>query len=211
MGTQGIVPLTLITCVVLLTGDIYYKTPAGAAPQSWGKANKYAAVFILIANIAWLIYLAVATPWRTETARIEPVVAIPPAPIEAPRLNEPIMTDSSLLPPKDEVADKLAAVAARINAKAPTVMNEETVLDSATADGRVLTLNHTTQRRAELVTTEQIEKGQRKLIQHTCESKLATWIAEGVTLRIRHFSSDGVQLSTVDVDANRCDTLKAHR
>lgn len=58
MGTKGLLPLTLVTCILVLTGDIYYKAPDKAGNiRVWSKANKIAAVVILIANIVLLGYM----------------------------------------------------------------------------------------------------------------------------------------------------------
>lgn len=210
MGTQGVIPLALVTCVLLLTGDIYYKTAPGAPPQVWGKANKYAAAFVLVANIAWLIYLMSASPWKVESTKAPPASANQS--LQAPpSVRKPIMTDTSLVPVRDEVADKLTATAIRFNAAAPKMVDKETRLDSVSAIGRTLTLNYTmVERSSETVTAEQITKGQRGLVRHTCEGKLAAWIAQGVTLRMKYSSSDGIELTTVDVDIPRCDALRAH-
>lgn len=207
MGTQGVVPLTLVTCLLLLTGEIYYKTAPGAPQQVWGKANKFAAAFILVANIAWLIYLASVVAWRVdETAATSPV-ANPVLPA-APRT--PIMTDTSLVPARDEVADRLSVSAVKFNAAAPTMVDKETRLDSVSASGRTLTLNYTmVERSSETVTTEQITTGQSRLVRRICDGKLAAWIAQGVTLRMRYSSSDGIEFTTIDVDMSRCDTLRA--
>ena len=57
LGTRGFIPLTILTCILLLTGDIYYKEPDRAGNlRVWGKANKVAALVILVVNLAWLIY-----------------------------------------------------------------------------------------------------------------------------------------------------------
>jgi hypothetical protein len=211
MGTQGVLPLTLVTCVLLLTGDIYYKTAPSAVPKVWGKANKYAAAFILAASIAWLIYLATALPLPIVAARTAPVAARRPVPIEAPAVHKPNLTDTSLLPTRDTVADKLTATAAKFNATAPVMVDKETRLDSVIANGRTFVLNYTIVDRSSVtMTTEQIAKGQRKLIQRACEGKLARWIAEGVTMRLRYSSSYGIELVAEDINTLRCETLKAN-
>lgn len=158
MGTQGVVPLTLVTCLLLLTGDIYYKTVPGAPQQVWGKANKFAAAFILVANIAWLNYLASVVAWRVEETAAASPVANPVLPAPA---RTPIMTDTSLVPARDEVADRLSVSAVKLNAAIPTMVDKETRLDFVSASGRTLTLNYTmVERSSETVTTEQITTGQ---------------------------------------------------
>lgn len=57
MGSKGVIPLTLLTCVLVLTGEIYYKEPDSAGNlRAWSKGNKVAAIIILVANIALFFY-----------------------------------------------------------------------------------------------------------------------------------------------------------
>lgn len=59
-GSKGFIPLTLVTCILLLTGNVYYKDTDNAGQlRIWSKANKIAAVAILFANIAYLVYIAI--------------------------------------------------------------------------------------------------------------------------------------------------------
>lgn len=57
IGSKGVIPLTLLTCVLVLTGEIYYKEPDSAGHlRAWSNGNKVAAIIILAANIALFGY-----------------------------------------------------------------------------------------------------------------------------------------------------------
>ena len=54
--TKGYLPLALVTCVLVLTGDVYYKEKdQHGALRKWSKANKFAAIILLALN-AWLLW-----------------------------------------------------------------------------------------------------------------------------------------------------------
>jgi hypothetical protein len=56
--TCGLVPLTLATCVILLTGDVYYNSrDAQGNLAKWSFANKVVAVLILVGNVLRLVAL----------------------------------------------------------------------------------------------------------------------------------------------------------
>jgi hypothetical protein len=61
--TAGYVPLTLWTCVNVLTGEVYYKDVYDQDKnlKVWSPANKVAAVIILLVNIGLLGYLSTRT------------------------------------------------------------------------------------------------------------------------------------------------------
>jgi len=55
--TKGYLPLVLVTCALLLTGNIYYKQPdADGRIRTWSKANKVVAAAILLLHIGFLFY-----------------------------------------------------------------------------------------------------------------------------------------------------------
>jgi hypothetical protein len=57
VGSRGVIPLTLVSCLLVLTGEIYYKKPdKDGNLHTWSKGNKVAAVIILAANIALFCY-----------------------------------------------------------------------------------------------------------------------------------------------------------
>ncbi|MBA4104809.1 MAG: hypothetical protein C0485_03545 [Pirellula sp.] len=59
--TLGILPFLLITCLVLITGDIYYnKTDSDGTLAVWSKANKVIAFLLLLPPLL-LIGVVVAT------------------------------------------------------------------------------------------------------------------------------------------------------
>jgi hypothetical protein len=59
--TFGTLPFLLITCLVLLTGDVYYnKTDSDGTLAVWSKANKVIAFLLLLAPLI-LIGVVVAT------------------------------------------------------------------------------------------------------------------------------------------------------
>lgn len=59
-GSKGYLPLTLVTCILLLTGDVYFKDKDSEGRlKRWGRANKYAAVLLLVLNVGYLLYALV--------------------------------------------------------------------------------------------------------------------------------------------------------
>ena len=49
--------MTLLTCILLITGDIYYNdTDKRGNVKKWSKANRFAAYGILAINVGWLLY-----------------------------------------------------------------------------------------------------------------------------------------------------------
>ena len=57
----GFIPLTLWTCINLLTGDIYYKDvyDKNGNIKTWSSGNKVAAVIILLLNIVLLGFVLI--------------------------------------------------------------------------------------------------------------------------------------------------------
>ncbi len=56
-GTKGLIPLALVTCILLFTGDIYYKTvDENGNLKVWSRANKFAAAILIFANLMLLGY-----------------------------------------------------------------------------------------------------------------------------------------------------------
>ena len=59
--TLGFLPLLLITCIVLVTGEIYYKqSESNGTLKTWSKANKVVAFLLLLAPLI-LIGVVIAT------------------------------------------------------------------------------------------------------------------------------------------------------
>jgi hypothetical protein len=58
--TLGLLPLGLVTCAVVLTGQVYYrKKDEGGYLRKWGPANKIAAIVLLAASLAATIALSI--------------------------------------------------------------------------------------------------------------------------------------------------------
>lgn len=56
MLTCGFIPLTLWTCINLMTGDVYYnQKDADGYLKTWSNANKVVAVLIVIFNVIYLL------------------------------------------------------------------------------------------------------------------------------------------------------------
>ena len=54
--TCGLIPLTLWTCINLMTGDVYYnQKDTDGYLKTWSFANKVAAVLIVIFNVIYLL------------------------------------------------------------------------------------------------------------------------------------------------------------
>lgn len=59
--TCGAAPLLLVTCLVLVTGDIYYNTPDHTGYlKKWSPANKVVAFILLLAPLVFFISMLVS-------------------------------------------------------------------------------------------------------------------------------------------------------
>ena len=56
-ATKGYIPLVLVTCILVLTGDIYFnERDAEGRLKTWGRGNRYIAVFLLVMNALILFF-----------------------------------------------------------------------------------------------------------------------------------------------------------
>ncbi len=58
MLTLGWVPLTLVACINLLTGHVYYnKKDEDGYLRTWSPINEVAALIILLVNAGYLLFI----------------------------------------------------------------------------------------------------------------------------------------------------------